>query len=45
MAFRFRRELGLIVAWLAFPLVPVLLEDAYYQTFSIHAWHRWSSSG
>jgi hypothetical protein len=27
---RFRRELGLIVAWLLFPLVPVVLEDAYY---------------
>jgi hypothetical protein len=31
MAIRLRRELGLVVAWLVFPLVPVLLEDAYYQ--------------
>jgi hypothetical protein len=30
MAGRFRREIGLIVAWLVFPLVPVILEDAYY---------------
>ena len=28
---RFRRELGLIVAWLLFPLIPVVLEDVYYQ--------------
>jgi hypothetical protein len=28
---RFRRELGLILAWLIFPLVPVLLEDSYFQ--------------
>jgi hypothetical protein len=28
----FRRELGLILAWLVFPLVPVILEDMYYQT-------------
>ncbi len=27
----FRRELALIVAWLVFPLVPVVLEDVYYQ--------------
>lgn len=27
---RYRRELGLIIAWLIFPLVPVVLEDAYY---------------
>ena len=29
MARRFRREIGLIVAWLVFPLVPVILEDKY----------------
>jgi hypothetical protein len=28
---RFRRELGLILAWLIFPLVPVVLEDLYFQ--------------
>ncbi len=32
MANRFRREAGLIVAWLVFPLVPVVLEDLYYQS-------------
>jgi hypothetical protein len=26
----FRREIGLVIGWLAFPLVPVLLEDTYY---------------
>ena len=26
----FRRELGLVLAWLIFPLVPVVLEDLYY---------------
>lgn len=31
MAHRFRHELGLVVAWLVFPLVPVILEDIYYQ--------------
>jgi hypothetical protein len=31
VAIRFRRELGLVVAWLVFPLVPVILEDLYYQ--------------
>jgi hypothetical protein len=31
VASRFRKELGLILAWLAFPLVPVVLEDFYYQ--------------
>jgi hypothetical protein len=30
VARRFRREIGLIVAWLVFPLVPVILEDVYY---------------
>jgi hypothetical protein len=34
MAGPFRRELGLILAWLAFPLVPVVLEDLYYQGFN-----------
>jgi hypothetical protein len=29
---RFRRELGLILAWLIFPLAPVILEDFYFQT-------------
>lgn len=28
---RFRRELGLILGWLIFPLVPVVLEDLYYK--------------
>ena len=32
MANRFRRETGRIVAWLVFPLVPVILADFYYQT-------------
>ncbi len=31
MASRFRREIGLIAAWLVFPLVPVVLEDFHYQ--------------
>jgi len=31
VANRFRRELGLVVAWLVFPLVPVVLEDLYCQ--------------
>jgi hypothetical protein len=31
VAIPFRRELGLILAWLVFPLVPVVLEDLYYQ--------------
>ncbi len=30
MANRVRRELGLILAWLLFPLIPVLLEDVHY---------------
>ena len=29
---RLGRELGLILAWLAFPLVPVVLADFCYQT-------------
>ena len=36
VANRFRRELGLIVAWLVFPLVPVILEDLYYQTCNLN---------
>ena len=32
---RFRRELGLIIAWLVFPLVPVVLEDLYSSVVSI----------
>jgi len=35
MANRFRRELGPVVAWLVFPLVPVTLEDLYYQTCNV----------
>jgi hypothetical protein len=31
VAHRFRRELGLVIGWLVFPLVPVVLEDIYYQ--------------
>ena len=30
MANRFARELGSVVGWVLFPLVPVILEDAYY---------------
>ncbi len=36
MANHFRRELGLIVAWLVFPLAPVILEDAYYQICALN---------
>jgi hypothetical protein len=32
VASRFRGELGVIVGWLVFPLVPVILADIYYQT-------------
>ncbi len=31
MAGCFRRELGLILSWLIFPIMPVMLEDLYYQ--------------
>jgi hypothetical protein len=34
VAHRFRRELGLVIGWLVFPLVPVILEDIYYQLFN-----------
>ena len=30
MTSRFPREIGFVLAWLLFPLVPVVLEDAYY---------------
>ena len=36
VAIRYRRELGLILSWLAFPLVPVVLEDFYYQTCNLN---------
>ena len=36
MPSRFRRELGLIVAWLLFPLVPVVLEDIYYSISNLN---------
>ncbi len=36
MAHRFRRELGLVIGWLVFPLVPVILEDFYYQTCNLN---------
>jgi len=36
VAHRFRRELGLVLAWLVFPLVPVILEDFYYQICNIN---------
>ena len=36
MASRFPRELGLIVAWFVFPLVPVVLADCYYQTCNLN---------
>jgi hypothetical protein len=35
VASRIRTELGLILAWLAFPVVPVVLEDLYYQIFNL----------
>jgi hypothetical protein len=35
VAHRFRRELGLVIGWLVFPLVPVILEDFYNQTCNI----------
>jgi MFS family permease len=38
MAIHFRRELGLIVSWFVFPLVPVVLADFYYQTCNIDLW-------
>jgi hypothetical protein len=31
VASRFRGELGVIVGWLVFPLIPVILADIYYQ--------------
>jgi hypothetical protein len=31
VAIRLHRQLGPAIAWLVFPLVPVILEDAYYQ--------------
>ena len=37
---RFRRELGLILAWLIFPLVPVVLEDLYYPGQQFQFWQR-----
>jgi hypothetical protein len=36
VAQRFRRELGLVVGWLVFPLVPVILEDFYYQICNLN---------
>jgi hypothetical protein len=36
MANGFRREIGLIGAWLVFPLLPVVLEDGYYQICSFN---------
>src|SRR5690242_4277525 len=33
-AHRFRREFALAVSWLVFPLVPVVLEDIYFQVFT-----------
>jgi hypothetical protein len=32
----YRRELGLILAWLLFPLVPVVLEDIYYSISNLN---------
>jgi hypothetical protein len=34
VASRFWRELGLVFGWLAFPLVPVILEALYYQNLN-----------
>ena len=36
MAHRYRRELGLVIGWLVFPLVPVILENFYYQACNIN---------
>jgi hypothetical protein len=36
VANRFRRELGLIVGWILFPLVPVVLEDIYYSISNLN---------
>jgi hypothetical protein len=36
VAHRFRRELGLVIGWLVFPLVPVILEDFYYQICNLN---------
>ena len=36
MAHRFRREMGVIIAWLVFPLVPVILQDGYYQICAVN---------
>jgi hypothetical protein len=36
VAHRFRRELGLVIGWLVFPLVPVILEDVYYQICNLN---------
>jgi hypothetical protein len=36
----YRREIGLAAAWLLFPLVPVLLEDLYYQIGNLGASSR-----
>ena len=35
MESRFRRNLALAVSWMVFPLLPVVLEDYYYQTFNL----------
>ena len=32
---RFRRELGLIIAWLVFPVIPVMLEDIHYSISNV----------
>jgi hypothetical protein len=32
---RFRRELGLLIAWVLFPLIPVLLEDMHYSVSNL----------
>ena len=36
MANHFRGELGAILGWLVFPLVPVILEDVYFQTCNLN---------
>jgi hypothetical protein len=36
VANRFRSELGLVVGWILFPLIPVVLEDIYYSISNLN---------
>jgi hypothetical protein len=38
----YQKEIGLAAAWLLFPLIPVVLEDLYYQTWNLGA--SWQSA-